>query len=58
MNQNLVHELKFKCAQLDKFWKIKIDSDRKSWNCDTFVKYIWQCMMGAMNLIFVIEFQI
>ena len=30
MNLNLVHELKFKCAKLDKFWQIKIESGSKS----------------------------
>ena len=59
MCSSLVREFKF--AKLDMFFKIKPDSGSickyEKLNYDTLVKYIWQCMMGTMNLIFMIGFQ-
>ena len=59
VNSNLV--LKFKFSKLTKFFKIKPDSGPickykklKLWHS---YKIYWQCMMGTMNLVFMMGFQ-
>ena len=59
VKSNLVREFKF--AKLDIFLKINHTqvpyANMTSWSYDTLDKYIWLCMVGTMNLIFMIGFQ-